>query len=109
MRALRISQFVAIAAAFMLLTMALINRGNLGMKGMPVPADSIVVCVIASAVAAYVATRGWHWLPAPFIAGIVGVFAGGRLGPTGGVLGFRVGLAVAFVVVAESRLTKRCR
>lgn len=107
MRGLRIAQVVAVAAAVVILALALLNRSNLGMKGMSVPADSIVLCVLAAAVAAYVTVRCWHWLPAPFIAGIVGVVVDGRLGPSGGVVGLLIGVAVAVVVIAESRLTGR--
>jgi hypothetical protein len=95
-------------AALTAFAIALRDDG-IGFKGVAVPVTHIGLCLLSSAVAAYVATRGWHWLPAPFIAGIVGVFAGGRLGPVGGVFGFVVGLAVAAAVVAETRLTKRCR
>jgi hypothetical protein len=93
-------------AALTALAIALRDDG-IGFKGVAVPVTHIVLCLLLSAVATYVATRGWHWLPAPFIAGIVGVFAGGRLGPVGGVFGFVAGLAVAAAVVAETRVTKR--
>jgi hypothetical protein len=102
------AQVVAVAAAVAASTLALRSRSDIGMKGGPVPADSVVLCILASAVAAYVTTRVWHWLPAPLIAGVVGALAGGRLGPNGVILGLFIGLAVTVVVAAESRLTRRC-
>lgn len=108
MRGPRVVQLVAGSAVIALAVFAIGSRDSIGFKGMPVSVDSIAFCFIFSALAAYIAARGWHWLPAPFIGGIVGVFAGGRLGPAGGLLGLLVGLAVTIAVVAESRLAS-CR
>ena len=105
----RIVQVMAGCGVAALTAFAIAFRDDgIGFKGMPVAISSIIICLISSAVASYITARGWHWLPAPFIAGIVGVFAGGRLGPVGGMFGFFVGLAVTVAVIAETRLTSRC-
>jgi hypothetical protein len=109
MRGPRIVQLLAFAAVVALTASALANRSDIGIKGMPVSIDSIVLCLVVSAITAYLAARGWHWLPAPLAAGIAGAIAGGRLGPTGGMFGFLVGLAVTVMVVAEARLASRGR
>jgi hypothetical protein len=107
MRWPRVVQLGAAAFLVALTAFALVYRSDIGFKGVAVPITSIAVCLAASWAAAYVVARGWHWLPAPFVAGIVGVLVGGRLGPVGGVLGFLVGAAVTVAVLAELRLTRR--
>jgi hypothetical protein len=104
----RVVQLAAGLVILALIWFALGVRSEIGMKGMPVSAISVILSLAASAAAAYVTTRCWHWLPAPFIAGIVGAVVG-DVGPVGGVLGLMVGAAVTIAVVAESRLTTRCR
>jgi hypothetical protein len=104
----RAVQLAAVIAVVSLTIFVCSRRNELGPKGTPVSLDSIALCIAASAVAAFVITRVWHWLPAPFIAGVVGVFFGERLGPVGGVIGVLVGVAVVAVVIAQSRLSRRC-
>ena len=108
MRGPRVIQIVAGIVIVSVGAFAFIRRNEIGPKGTPVSLDSIALCLVASAVVAFVVTRVWHWLPAPFIAGIVGVFFGGHLGPVGGIIGVLVGAAVAVAVTAESRLTNHC-
>ena len=107
MRWPRVVQFVATIAVIALAMFAIPFRSHIGFKGAAVPIVSLVTCFAASCVVAYITARAWHWVPAPFVAGIVGVVTGGRLGPVGGIFGFFVGLAVAVAVLAESRLNSR--
>lgn len=79
-----------------------------GVKGSFVPLEVVLYCLIASALAAHITCRGWHWLPAPFVAGVVaGLIAGmsnpvGLASPYGGILGLAVGVVV---VVLEQWFT----
>jgi hypothetical protein len=105
----RIVRAAAVIAVIALTAFAIAAREHLGVKHLPVSIRSIVLCLVCSALAAYGTTRAWHWFPAPFLAGIAGVIAGGRFGPAGGVFGFVVGLAVAATMVAQSRLEESLR
>src|SRR5687768_9653321 len=92
MRWPRAVQLVAAIAIVSLTIFVCSRRNEIGPKGTPVSLDSIALCIAAAAVAAFIITKVWHWLPAPFIAGVVGLFFGGRLGPVGDIIGLLVGV-----------------
>ena len=100
----RVVQLAAVAALLAISAWACMNRDDIGIKGRPVSLDTIVLCIAAAAVAAYVTARFWHFFPAPFISGVAGALFGG---PFGGVIGLLVGVAVVVFVMAQTRLTKR--
>ena len=107
MRWRRVVQLVVGIAILAGLMLACANRDHLSLKGMPVDLDSIAACFAASAFAAYVTTRRWHWFPAPFIAGLAGGFFGGYLGPYGFVYGTLIGLGVVVAMGAQYCLTSK--
>jgi hypothetical protein len=104
----RVGQLAAVTGLLGISAWACVNRDDIGIKGTPVSLDTIIVCIAASAVAAYVTARTWRLFPSPIVSAIAGVLFGDRLGPVGGVIGLLVGVAVVAFVMADTRLTKRC-
>lgn len=107
-------RWIGIVVTAALLASVCSQHDHGGLKGIPVPlgnvAASIVFAAIAAASIKYGLKRTAAIVAAPFVGGIVGVFASGDqfYGPFGGLVGFLVGTIIALVPSLHIRpLTNR--
>ena len=81
-----------------------IYAGRSYTKGGPISIPSVIACILLSSLVATLVSLFWRRFPAPFVAGIAGVFCVNNAlsGPVGGVLGFLIGLATVMTLPQQT-------
>ena len=104
-----VARLAATAALVTAVVVLVLLHGSAGIKGSFVPLTNVGACVMLSAAATFLCQALWSRIPAPFVGGIAGVFAGADhiAGPYYGSLGLLIGLLVVLWVPSRRRISHR--